>query len=950
MRIFFRLQAFALLIFPITLPAQYFNSGQDAASVKWLVAKNEKFQIIFPASYKPLALKFAQYVNAVATADGVHFRHPLPVVFHPWNPYSNGFVTLVPRRMELYAVSPQDIYPQDWLKQLAAHEFQHSVQLEELNHGIVHLFTYPLGEQAWGGALSLTPRWFLEGDAVVSETRFSHSGRGRLPRFEQGHRAAFLSGKRYRYDKWLLGSYRNYVPDYYEFGYKLVSYANMKYGDSVWRNVMRYTARNPYTLVPFYFGLKKYAGISREQLYENTFSYLDSLWVREDGAIDPVEGQAVPAFEKSYTSYYYPSSLNDSTAIAYKVSLSKQPSLVKVNMQSGNEENLYVTGTIYEPFSVANGMVAWDDYRPSIRWGQEGKPIVNLLSLTSHKVVAVQYPDQLFSPALDSAALQFVAVSIARNGLQKLIFYDIKKMSVERSVDFPLGVSLQNPAWDRAKEKVVFTKVDSVGKSLCIYSLVRGTITTLLRTTAADIANPKFLNGYVIFSSYSGPVNNIFAIDTLNHNIFRVTNSRFGVQYPSTTVNGSGIIFSKYTANGYRIAVIKDSVFAKKAAISADALGFYNPFEAHISTHSKSEVLDTARISDFVVGHYRRGMHLFNFHSWAPFFYDPLVLSPTTAEFQPGFTLMSQNILSTAFSTLGYSYENGASQYHARFIYKGWFPVISLSADYGAQPLFYRDPAAHIIPAINSDRLDLRGNLSLPLNFSRGRFTRWITPSVNVRHTNDFFYVRSDSSYKRDYTTAEFRLYYYSAWGLATRDIRSRWGKIIDLRYSTSPVENENTGSIASILFRQMVPGVAANHSLMISLGIQKQYLKKYYLSSNLAFPRGYLQRPTKELMTLSLDYAFPLAYPDWTIPNLLYLKRIRLNAFFDVAENSYDVYDTAQNHIVTLYPVYQSYGIDVGFDYHLFRNAFPLSTQFRLGNTRSNQPFFNLFFGITIN
>ncbi|HUX53658.1 MAG TPA: hypothetical protein VMV56_04540 [Williamwhitmania sp.] len=951
MRQLFRLQIIIiLLLLPITLTAQYFNSGQDAASVKWFVAKNNRFQIIFPAGYEPLALKFAVYVNAVATADSVHLRRPLPVLFHPWNPYSNGFVTLVPRRMELYSVSPQDIYPQEWLKQLAAHEFQHSVQLEELNHGLVRILTYPFGEQAWGASLSFTPRWFLEGDAVVSETRFSKSGRGRLPSFEQGHRAAFLTGKTFTYDKWLLGSYRDYIPDYYEFGYKLVSYVNLKYGDSVWPNVMHYTARNPFTLAPFYFGLKKYAGVSRQQLFHNTFSFLDSAWVAEDRNIKPQEGFTVPSLEKSYTSYYYPCYLNDSIVVAYKSGLKETPSLVTINVSSGKEESLIVTGSMFDPFSVASGMVAWDDYLPSVRWGEEGKSIINLLRIKDHKIVSINYPDQLFSPSLDSQAQQFVAVSVARNGLQKLIIYDLKSMSLKKTVSFPLGVALQNPSWDETRTRVVFTKVDSLGKSLCVFSFANNSVSTLLSSEVADIATPKFLEGYVVFSSYSGSVNNLFAIDTASHQLFRITNSRFGAQYPSVAIDGRGVVFSKYTASGYRIAIIQDSLFSKKVPVQAYALGFHDPLEAHIGEFSKSVVLDTAKVSNFSINPYRKGLHLFNFHSWAPFYYDPLVLTPSTAEFAPGFTLMSQNILSTSLSVLGYSFQNGSSQYHARFIYKGWFPVISISADYGAQPLFYRDSIAKTVPIINADQLDLNGIVSLPLNFSRGKFVRWMTPSISVGHTNDYFYNRTDSSYTRDYTTTSFRLYYYSSWESAPRDIRPRWGKIVDIRYTATPFENENTGSIASILFRQMLPGIAVNHSLMLSFGIQKQYLKRYYFSSNLFFPRGYATQPSKELKTFTLDYALPIAYPDWAIPNFLYLQRIRLNAFFDWAENSYDVYDNVQKSIVTLNPIYQSLGVDIGFDYHLFRNAFPLSTQFRLGDTKSNEPFFSLFFGITIN
>jgi len=946
MRIFLRL-FLVLLLLPITLHAQFFSAGQDAASTKWLVAKNNQFQIIFPVGYKPLALRFATYISGVAHSDSLHFRCSLPIVLHPWNPNSNGFVTLVPRRMELYTIPPQDIYPQDWLKQLAAHEFQHSLQMEELNHGMVRLFTYPLGEQAWGAALSFTPLWFLEGDAVVSETRFSKSGRGRLPSFEQGHRAAFLSGKKYTYDKWLMGSYRDYIPDHYEFGYKLVSYVNMKYGEAVWRNVMGYTARNPYTLAPFYFGLKKYAGISREQLYDKAFNFLDSIWMQEDHLLKPMEGATLPTFEKTYTDYSFPKWLNDTTIIAYKSGLKKTASIVSVSIRTGAEEQLLVTGRIFDPISYASGVVAWDDYGANIRWEQQGKSRINLFRLKDKKKSVIYSCDQLFSPALDGDGKKIVAVSVDRNGIQQLSFYDVGSGSFFKSVDFPLGTSLQTPSWNSDKLQVVFTTVTTYGKALCVYSFKKDTVITLLRSQVADIATPIFFNGYIVFSSFSGSVNNIYALDTSTHQLFRITNSRFGAQYPSAANNG--IVYSKYTANGYRAAILNEDVI-NKVPISIEELGYHSPLEAHISASSKSDAFDTTIVSNFSIEPYRRGLHLFNFHSWAPFFYDPLELSPNTAEFAPGFTIMSQNILSTTLSVLGYSYENGFSQFHARFIYQGWFPVFSFSADYGAYPLLYHNSAAKTIPTITTDRLDLNGVLSLPFNFSSGKVNRSMIPSVGVGHTNDYLYNRSDSSYSRDYATSDFRFYFYSAWELASRDIRPRWGRILDFRFHTALFENENIGSITSILFRQMLPGIAVNHSLMLSFGVQKQHVKNYYLSSYLIFPRGYVQQVSKKLKTISLDYAFPLAYPDWAIPNLAYIQRIRLNAFFDLAQNSYDVYDPVQKKRVTINPVYYSFGIDVGFDYHLFRNAFPLSTQIRLGETRNNEPFFNLFFGITFN
>ena len=54
-----------------------------------------------------------------------------------------------------------------------------------MNKGFTKVLSYILGEQAPGGVLGLyIPSWFLEGDAVSTETALSNSGRGRTCAFE----------------------------------------------------------------------------------------------------------------------------------------------------------------------------------------------------------------------------------------------------------------------------------------------------------------------------------------------------------------------------------------------------------------------------------------------------------------------------------------------------------------------------------------------------------------------------------------------------------------------------------------------------------------------------------------------------------------------------------------------------------------------------------------------
>lgn len=939
---------FCLLFFLFgNVRGQFFTHGQESSSIKWMQARGNKYTLIFPESYKDEAIRFAGFLNASIDSNGSFVRKRIPVVLHPWNPQSNGFVTLAPRRMELNTTPPQDVYPQEWIAQLALHEYRHVIQLDQLNHGLVRFGSSIFGEQGWGLAASLVPQWFYEGDAVLAETQFSRSGRGRLPSFYQGHRTAFLSGKKYSYDKWLMGSYKDYVPNHYELGYKLVAFGEMKYGAKVWESIMSYTSRRPYTLVPFYFGLKRYAGVSRQQLFSEAFHFLDSTW-RAGSEVTIREGRILLAeFDDSYFNDKYPVFINDSTLITYRSGLKLSPRLIKMQL-SGASKTVIHTNYLYDPIGCNRSVVVWNEYLPSYRWGQQGISKIKIFDTERKRTSAINSSFQLFSPAINHSGSQLVAVGVAESGAQSLVFFDINSGKVSLVKGFPIGDAIQNPSWDSTDSIVSYTKVDDYGKSLCSYTSSTNNERILFGPSATDISSPVYWRNYILFTSYNSQVNNIFAIDTLSKKLYRITSSTYGCENATLSPNGKLLAFSCYTPNGLRVAVASMDTLAMLPV--ADSLNYVQPFEQYLTSKPSFHGSDSLDNSPILISPYKKGLNLFKIHSWAPFFYDPLQLNVTSLEFKPGLTLMSQNILSTTLAALGVSFDGIHPNFHGRLIYQEWFPVFSLSADYGALTYVYRDGNANYSPVAKFDRLDITGSISLPINLTQSRFLQSVVPSVSVNHTNDYFYNRIDSMYVRTYTLITYNLSYYLHTPMAVCDIRPPWATMLNVRYRNSPLETENTGSIFSFQVRQMTPGLFANHSIMLSLGYQDQQLEKYYLSSTIPLPRGYQQFSTTNLKTGSVEYAFPLVYMDFAIPNFIYLKRVNANVFSDWASDSYLVYNKTLNRRELRSEYLYSYGIDLGFDYHLFRNSFPISTTLRFGDTRNNEPFFNFFFGISFN
>jgi len=171
-----------------SLFAQYYSTGQDPASIRWSRIKTDSFAIIFPRSWEPQAQYLANILDLTTKyeTNSLSAKVPrMPFILHTQSSLSNGITVWAPRRIEFYTCPPQDSYAEEWLEQLALHEYRHAVQLSKMNQGFTKALYYLFGEQAAGAVLGLyIPPWFLEGDATVMETALSNAGRGRLPAFQ----------------------------------------------------------------------------------------------------------------------------------------------------------------------------------------------------------------------------------------------------------------------------------------------------------------------------------------------------------------------------------------------------------------------------------------------------------------------------------------------------------------------------------------------------------------------------------------------------------------------------------------------------------------------------------------------------------------------------------------------------------------------------------------------
>jgi len=357
-----------LIIFIICLSlqakAQYFQTGQDPSFISWRQINTVNFQVIYPEEFEIQAQRVSYILEKVYCygSKSLNFNpRKVSVILHTHTVNSNGLVAWAPKRIELFTTPNQQIYAQDWLEQLGVHEFRHLVQMDKIQSELPGLLTALLGQQAAAIVVgAYLPFWFLEGDAVVTETALSNSGRGRLASFSMDYRAQLIEKGKYSFDKAYLGSYKDYVTDYYGLGYWMVGKSREEFGSKIWSDAIKKIGRQPLMLTPLNSSLKKSTGLSTKQMYSGIFDNLTKGWKQNLLSMSTDSISIVSPARKNHTRYLYPKIYKDSILFAYRTSLDDIGRFVLINPDK-TEKLIYTPGSILEEsVSITKKLIIFD--------------------------------------------------------------------------------------------------------------------------------------------------------------------------------------------------------------------------------------------------------------------------------------------------------------------------------------------------------------------------------------------------------------------------------------------------------------------------------------------------------------------------------------------------------------------------------------------------------------
>jgi hypothetical protein len=924
----------ALLFIPLWLSGQFYSQGEDPSSVKWEKIQTDNFKLVYPKGFYEEANRYAnllEYYRPNTSYTLHNLPAKIPVVIHTRSVKSNGFVTWAPKRMEIIALPDPGNYNQDWFESLALHEYRHVVQIDKFRQGLTRGLSWIFGEMATGACSAFMPQWFMEGDAVVNETALSSSGRGRLPSFDMELRAINLdSGKNLSYDQVFMGSYKYAIPDVYQYGYHMVSYMRIKEGPDFWSGAIDYSARNPYVLAPLSLYSMKHTGMNREKIYRNAMDSIRHIWQEEIKNIGIGRGATVistPA--RYYRQYKWPQCLADHSIIALKTGIDLLDQIVRID-STGKENKLLEIGTSNGMnLSASNNYIVWDEIADDPRWKGRSYSVIKSFAVRTGKEKTLTKRSRYFSPKLSSDESKIVAVESDIENQNFLVVLRYPDGKLLYRIPAPGNKTLQYPQWLN-DQQVLLIGFDGEEKSIEKVNPGTGEWETLARVGNSDIAEPAGWRDYVLFRASFDGIDNIYALDPKG-TVFQVTSAPFGAFYPSVTPDSLHLVYSGYTSNGFNLEKMPLDTSRWTRLILQENPALHYPWPDKLrnqETEVKEKEIDRPyRYFDKTA--YRKAGHLFKFHSWLPFYLDldENNLSLDYKTLKPGFMLFSQNLLSTAMTTLSYRYDEGYHVLRPSFTFRGWYPVFTLSAEIGGPVTVLPYPEGIAEPEIQSDRRSFTIKTYIPWFFSQNKYYKLIQPQLEYEWSNTLYY---NEVFKSGVGFVHTRLFFYRYLRYTHRDLYPKWGQLFSFIFTGSPGDDKQFGRMSALQATFYFPGIVNHHSFNIYAGIQKQWPGQFYIPiNNIEFPRGYTSYVSEEITRFSANYSFPILYPECSLSWLLYIKRLKANMFYDIGygKNMQRIQDGVRKPYTGNL---SSTGVEVYVDLHVFRIIFPLQVGFR--------------------
>lgn len=891
------------------LPGEELGTFQDPPSLRWKVIESGNFEVIFPEEITSSAQQVANILEHIYTADSKSLKvrpGKLSLILHNQNTISNGFFSLAPRQSEWFNTPPQSgpIDPTDWYSLLSVHEFRHVAQFDKLNSGFIRILYYLFGENGWliGSGISV-PNWFWEGDAVGMETILTRGGRGRMPNFEMPIRTLLLSDRRYSYYKMINGSYRNWIANPYPFGYLMTTYVRRHCEAEAWPKILSRASRISFLPYSFSLSMKGKTGKGVVGTYKAAMDELESLWKEQLAGVTITDASRINQKQSGFLTYYMlPQYAPDGSLVVVKAGLGNQPTFIKIG-PDGREKFLFYPGDWEQtPFSVAGDKLVWSEFEVDPRWSWRDFTVIKVFDLSQKKIKRVTPKTRLHAPALSPDGKMIAAIEFDTHNQSHLVILNTETGKEIRRLDNPGNLVLMMPRWSPDGKLIVLNRLGSQGKALTIIHLEEGTYEDVVPFGLDNIWHPVFYDNYILFNaSYSG-IDNIYALDLSNRQIYQVTSRKYGAFNPAPSPDGKRLAFNDYTMEGYNVAEmpLNPTAWVKLEDVAKKNINYSEPL---IAQEAGPDILDSVPRQVYPVRGYNKFSHLLNIHSW--------YLFTNPDDENTVVSLISMNRLGTFQSSMGYLYNSNekTSAGFLNFSYGGLYPLIDLRGSYGERASTYQDQFdKKNFYHWRESTFDL--GFRLPLNLSRGVYQTTLSwgAKASYTHVSDLTYIKDHDKNNGVFTPLTYRFSFFRGYQWVS-DLNPVWGQTAEIVFRHTPFKGDYHGRLFSAQTSLFFPGLFKRNSLHLEAAYEEQDPGGYWFDSEILFPRGYSYQFHERIAKSGINYAFPLWYPDLNILSILYFKRFKANQFYD-----YGVVWDGDND-----KFYRSFGTELTTDMNIF-------------------------------
>ena len=861
----------------VEAPVVSIDFAQNPSGIEWKKIESDHFEVIFPKEVEEQAQRVTHLLEKVYSFVGRSLEtnpRKISLILQNQSTNSNGFVSLAPRRSEWYmtpAVDPE-IANTEWLKTLAIHEYRHVVQFEKSRQGFNKYFEYLLGEYGQAIGIGLTaPPWYLEGDAVGIETALTHGGRGRLPVFERNLRALLLSGEDYDYDKAHLGSYEDFIPNHYVYGYFLTSYMRNQEGDLFLSKLTDEATLRSYNPLTFYNSYYRLTGLQFEKFYRSTMSDLLRLWKEKLDLIKPSPFTVKSLEEnKGWTNYLYPQPVKEGKFLALKRGLSHIDQFV---ITDGRQDDvLFYPGPLIGeyPIKLRGGRFAFVEQEIDPRWGYRDFTRIKVWDIEKKRFTLDLRHTKGRLATLDEKGEQLAWVEWNDNQKQSIKISDSEGIQLKQ-ISYPTDRVITSLDWISSEALVMVVKGHDDQKEVIKLGLTDLSEEIVLPPAYTNYGFINVHQGHILLESPQSGIDNIYLVQ--DQMTKQLTSSRFGAYAPALWQDK--LIYNDYTAKGMQI-VAKDLSWDEEQNSDESFVPVYQKFGVHEDRAALER--EFFNRSKYPVQKYSQFKNVLNLHSW-------VILAPPLSS-TVTLTGISRDVLNKFALSFGGEYDLN-EQNSKVFVSSAWshyYPVFDLRAAYGG-----RRQDLIISNRVIENKWEegtFEAGAQIPWKKISGRFTHSFsarTFSKLIKVTNK---LSSDRSEVRDGAlhSPGFTMNYSTLSRLARRDLNPDWG--ISARGQFEEGKDisgvDQRGSLLSLEGVTFLPGLIRHHSFYHQVVYERQRDNSYQYSTPVLRPRGTRSFFLEEFRKYSANYSAPLFYPDWSLGRSIYFKRIWANAFYD--------------------------------------------------------------------